>query len=150
MQFKIKKICPENPLALIKKYNKKFIYFHTHVVDKVRIQKATEQQKSIEFDVYTYPNGMTKIQHPPMFYKYHNKPLTLTLNKGLEYFEKGDPNTILVLDIKSKLGLKKINKVVNKLGTNRVIIHSFAKELVFNPPPEGIKRQPHEEDEDLH
>ena len=64
-------------------------------------------------------------------------------------FEAGDPNTVLILDAKSRVALDTIQQLVGRLGIHRVVVHGFAKELSFEPMPEGVERQVHWVDEDL-
>ena len=83
-------------------------------------------KKSIEFDVYTYPNGITKIQHPPLFYKTHKKtqPDSLRINKGIKYFQKNNSSSILVLDAKNKLVLLRFKKQIG-IKYNKKDIEKF-------------------------
>lgn len=121
------------------------------MVDADHLRAAVQKGQSIEFDVYKGPDTIATIQHPPLFYKHQTLPLpaNLPLEEAVHLFESGHPDTIVVLDAKSRRALSVIRELVERLGTHRVVVHAFAKELSFDPPPEGIEVEPHWVDEDL-
>jgi len=147
---------PLNPVAVALREGRPFHYFHTHAVTHPLLRAAERQAKSIDFDIYRDIRGGLHnpplIQHPPAYYSHLGLPLpdNLPLLEAMRVFEaEAHRDTVLVLDAKSKGALGVIQQMVQKLGSHRVIVHGFAAQLSFTPPPRGVEPQPHWKEEDI-
>jgi hypothetical protein len=141
---------PRNAVARARSSGRAFVYYHTHVVDEQRVLAASAQARSIEFDVFAAPGVAPTIQHPPAFYTHQRlpPPSNMELEAAVRLFEAGRREAVLVLDAKSRAALPVIARLVQRLGTDRVILHAFAAELSFDVPP-TVSVEPHWADEDL-
>ena len=146
---------PQNAVARARVSGQAFVYYHTHVVDRLRVAAASEQARSIEFDVYAAPGAAPTtacgtIAHPPSFYTHKCLPPPdhMGLEEAVRLFEAGRREAALVLDVKSRAALPLIARLVERLGTERVILHAFASELSFDVPP-TVAVEPHWADEDI-
>lgn len=138
-----------NPVLNIFNAGSPYIYFHTRILDRKTLDIAISAKKSVEIDLSMSFEGEIYIGHPKSFYEYFElpQPNNLELNIALQEIKKA--GLFLVLDIKNHLLVNKAIEIINYIGIENCLLHSYVKELVFNENLSKKDIEPHWVEEHL-
>lgn len=138
-----------NPVLEAFKSGTPFTYFHTRVLNRDALDLAISTKTSIEIDLSITDQGDIYIGHPLSFYDFFKipKPNSLKLDLVLEEIRKS--GIFLVLDLKSQLLTDKAIEIVENVGADNCLLHSYANELVFEENIKQTDIEPHWVDENL-
>jgi|SRR5665213_2060545 len=140
-----------NPISQIKKLNKPFSYFHTHVIDRAILDSVLESRKSLEIDVCMYDDGTIYVGHPVGYYTSRNLPLPSNVPLETIVKEAAAADLFLCFDCKHIKVLPKIKEMIELYGVDRCLVHAFIKELSFKPWPAKVMEfaEPHWPQEEM-
>jgi len=140
-----------NPFTTKLNDHQPLIFWHTHTVKVADVKVAIEQKASIELDLaYNPETNAVYIGHPLNFYtevKQLPLPNNIDLERAIAMLEKA-PEVMVVLDLKDERVFPMVKKIITRLGRERIILHAFVKEWVFNYP-EALIPEAHWQFEDI-
>ncbi len=122
---------PIHPVEQAKRLRQPYIYWHVREVHEAEMQQAIDRKSSIEWDIaLDDETGLPYIGHPKPFYtEEFNLPLPTNINlESVVAMAREAPELLIVLDCKYEKALPKIAEIIQTLGVNRTLVHSFIKE----------------------
>ncbi|MBU3965442.1 hypothetical protein KKG29_02995 [Patescibacteria group bacterium] len=114
------------------KTNKSFVLFHTHSATHEAIKHAIMSGKSMDLDICVDDLGNPYLGHSKEYYEKsgETQPETMAFWEAIELVSKaGIP---VIVDCKHYDAWPIVEKVIDKIGAHRCLVHSFATELKFD------------------
>lgn len=109
-----------------------FILFHTHSVTKNTLQRAIREGKSMDLDVCIDDTGEAYLGHPKEYHDKSGDPWkeNMPIWEAVNMIRQSD--IPVIVDCKHFDAWPFVGDVVNKIGAEKCLVHSFASELKFD------------------
>ncbi len=116
----------------ILKSQKPFILFHTWTVTPALLEKAIQEERSMDLDVCVDEQGNPYLGHSKEYHEKTWQPFfkSMPLWEAVDALAKsGIP---AIIDCKHADAWPIVEEVVSRIGPQRCLVHSFVKELKFD------------------
>jgi hypothetical protein len=112
--------------------NRPFVLFHTWTVTKEVLERAIEENRSIDLDVCVDEHGQPYLGHSKEFHEKTWTPFfkTMPLWDAVEALAKSEIPAIV--DCKHVAAWPIVEEVITRIGPHRCLVHSFVKEFKFH------------------
>lgn len=109
-----------------------FVLFHTRTVTAAVLERAIEENRSIDLDVCVDEHGQPYLGHSKEFHEKTWTPFfkTMPLWEAVEAVAKSEIPAIV--DCKHVDAWPIVEEVITRIGPHRCLVHSFVKEFKFH------------------
>lgn len=116
-----------NPVKEIGQKQEPLILMHNEALSLEDIDKAINLGKSIEIDLHMNADGEVKIGHPPEHYLENDKVMPSFPDISEVMDKIVDADVFVTFDLKQQQVLPAVKEMIDKLGSERTLVHSFVE-----------------------